>query len=276
MSTPAVMGPASAPDLHVMSFNIRRAMDGPLVRRADRWGRRAPAVAALLGAEAPTILGLQEVRPRALRIVREALGPRYRSLGRGRGRHGDGEGTPILYDTSRVTLRSWTQQALSDTPSSPGSIGWGNLIPRILVAAEFTDVATGRSMLVVNTHLDHLSRTSRVHSARAVVALVARSAAPAVVMGDLNAGDRSSAVRALIAGGLADSWSEAETRLTPEWGTCPGYRPARAGGRRIDRILVTPGIRVREAAMNDRSFDGIRPSDHLPVQGLLTIVEDGR
>lgn len=276
MSSPAVMGPASAPDLHVMSFNIRRAMDGPLVRRADRWSRRAPAVASLLGSEAPTIVGLQEVRPRVLGVVRDALGARYRSVGRGRGEHGDGEGTPLFYDSSRLTLRSWSQQALSDTPTVPGSRSWGNLIPRILVAAEFIDDATGRHLLVVNTHLDHLSRSSRAQSARAVTELVARATSPAVVMGDLNAGDGSAAVRALIAGGLVDTWGTAERRSTAAWGTCPGYRPARAGGRRIDRILVTPGISVREAAMNNRSFDRIRPSDHLPVQSLLTVIEDGR
>jgi endonuclease/exonuclease/phosphatase family metal-dependent hydrolase len=270
------MGAASAPDLHVMSFNIRRAMDGPLVRPADRWRRRSPAVTALLGSEAPTVVGLQEVRPRALGVIRDALGPRYRSLGRGRGTHGDGEGTPILYDTSRLTLRAWSQQALSDTPTTPGSRGWGNLIPRILVAAEFTDEATGRPLLVVNTHLDHLSRASRVRSAHAILELTSRSTSPVVAMGDLNTGDGSAAVRALIAGGLVDSWDAAESRLSPEWGTCPGYRPARAGGHRIDRILVAPGIRVREAAVNDRSFDGIRPSDHLPVQALLTMSEHGR
>jgi len=276
MSPPALLGPASAPDLHAMSFNIRRAMGGPLVRRADRWAHRAPAVLALLESEAPTVVGLQEVRPHVLGVVRDALGSRYRSLGRGRGRRGDGEGTPILYDASRLTLRSWSQQALSDTPATPGSRGWGNLIPRILVAAEFTDDSTGHRLLVVNTHLDHLSPGSRARSAAAVTALVARSTSPAIVMGDLNAGGGSAAVRTLIADGLVDSWDAAETRLSPEWGTCPGYRPARVGGRRIDRLLVTPGIRVRAAAMNNRTFDRIRPSDHLPVQSLLRITEDGR
>lgn len=276
MSGPTLTGTVSVPDLHVMSFNIRRAMNGPLVRRCDRWSHRAPAVASLLESEAPTILGLQEVRPRALGVVRDALGSRYRSVGRGRGRHGDGEGTPILYDSSRLTLRSWSQQALSHTPTVPGSLGWGNLIPRILVAAAFTDDATGRDLLVVNTHLDHLSSASRARSARAITALVARGTSPAVVMGDLNAGAGSASVRALLAGGLVDAWDAAERRLTAAWGTCPGYGPARAGGRRIDHILVTPDIGVRAAAINDRSFDGIRPSDHLPVQTLLRIMEKGR
>lgn len=37
MTAPSLIGPAFAPELHVMSFNIRRAMEGSLHPKRDRW-----------------------------------------------------------------------------------------------------------------------------------------------------------------------------------------------------------------------------------------------
>lgn len=272
MTLPPLIGPALAPDLHVMSFNIRRPMEGPLRPRRDRWSVRAPAVIEMLGSERPTILGLQEVLPPAKRVVAETLGPDYRLVGNGRSRHGAGESTPVAYDAERLDLRGWEQRSLSARPDEAGSRSWGNLLPRIVVTAEFSDRVTGLRFLVVNTHLDHLSSRSRRRSAEAVSALIRERALPAIVMGDLNAGPRSDAVRALLSrAALADSWSAAEDRLTPRWSTLNGYRPPRLSGRRVDWILVSRGVRVRSAAINAQVFEGIRPSDHLAVQALVRI-----
>lgn len=273
MSAP-VIGPAESPDLHVMSFNVQRAMEGSMVPRRDRWSVRAPAFFALLRSEQPTIVGLQEALPRAMQVVNEALGPHHRALGRGRGRRGMGEGNPLVYDSERLELRSWEQRALSDRPHVPGSRTWGNLLPRVMVWAEFSDRSTGARFRVVNTHLDPLSPRSRRRSADAILASVRRSTLPTVVLGDLNAGPASPTVDALVAGGrLLDTWSLAERRTTPRWGTFAGHGRARLSARRIDWLFVTPGVRVREVGVNARSFDGVRPSDHLALQALLRIEE---
>ncbi|WP_311257300.1 endonuclease/exonuclease/phosphatase family protein [Microbacterium sp. WCS2018Hpa-9] len=275
MTAPPLIGPALAPELHVMSFNIRRAMEGRLRPERDRWSVRAPAVAEMLGSERPTILGLQEVRPRAMTVVTRAIGRTHRFVGRGRARDGAGEGSPLVYDAERLELRGWEQRALSARPDEPGSRSWGNLLPRILVTAEFSDRSTGVRFIVVNAHLDHLSSRSRRRSAEAITALIRERALPAIVMGDLNAGPRSEAVRTLLSRAeLTDSWSAAEDRLTPLWSTLNGYHPPRLTGRRVDWMLVSRDVRVRAAAINARVFDGIRPSDHLAVQVMLRM--DGK
>lgn len=272
MTVPALIGPVVAPELHAMSFNIRRAMEGFARPKQDRWSVRAPAVAEMLRSERPTILGLQEVLPGAMRVVTRALGPTHRFIGTGRGREGTGEGIPLVYDAERLELRGWEQQALSARPDERGSRSWGNLIPRILVTAEFADTSTGIRFLVVNTHLDHLSSRSRRRSAEAISALVRKRALPTIVMGDLNAGPRSRAVRTLLSRAeLTDSWSAAEDRLTPLWSTLNGYRRPRLTGRRVDWMLVSRDVRVRAAGINAGVFDGIRPSDHLAVQALLRL-----
>ncbi|PKI89766.1 hydrolase [Actinomycetales bacterium SN12] len=258
-----------------MTFNIRRAADGMLHRRADRWSWRAPAVRQLLASEQPTLLGLQEALPSVMPLLREALGRDHRTIGSGRGTGGRGEGSPILYDATRLELRDWGQRALSDQPERAGSTGWGNLIPRILVWAEFAEPSLGARFLAINTHLDHLSASSRLRSAQSIRQLVAERGLPAVLTGDLNAGAGSTAVRALQAGGaLVDIRDAAERKAGPRWGTYPGYRRPRVGGRQLDWIMTTRDVRVRTVAVNSRTPGGRRPSDHLPVQAVLRFGED--
>lgn len=267
-----LIGPTAPPELHVMTLNVRRAMEGPLIARADRWSTRAPAVHALLASERPTLLGLQEALPRVMPSIRRALGDGYRSLGRGRGRGGTGEGTPLLYDGARLQLIDGGQRALSDRPDVPGSTGWGNAIPRIAVWAEFVDRSTGARLLAVNTHLDPFSRRSRRRSAADIAAFVQERGIPAVVTGDLNADVRSASVRALFDGErLTDARAVADVLLSPQWGTYAHYRRPRVGGRRIDAIAVTPGVQVRAVGANARTFDGVHPSDHLAVQAVIRV-----
>lgn len=270
MTEPPLIGPTAAPDLHVMSFNVRRrmAITGP--RRADHWERRAPALAALLTAERPHVLGAQEVLPDQDRFIRAALGGEYRRIGRGRNANGQGEGCPVYFDSTRLELLNWTQEALSDTPALPGSRTWGNLIPRMLVRANFRDSATGIDFLAINTHFDHLSRRSRVTAASTIRALVASQSRPAVVTGDLNSGVDTAPLTTLFADGtLADTWGAARTRLTPEWGTFPNYREPRRDRKRIDWIAVSTGVDVDRIGINGTRPDGVWASDHLPVQAVL-------
>lgn len=265
----ALIGPARAPDLHVMTFNVRRRMPALASRPADRWSTRRPLVQALLVAEQPTLLGVQEaLRPQAAAIA-EALGPRYRFIGHGRQPGPRGEACPLFYDADRLELLDWRQQALSDRPDEPGSVSWGNLIPRVLVRATFRDRVTSAVFLAVNTHLDVFSARARLRAAQEIRRLVADQPLPAIVTGDLNADPGSAPVHELLADRtLVDAWTAATACLTPEWGTYAGYRSPRPG-RRIDWIAVSPEASVLTAAINGRSIDGGWPSDHLPVQAVL-------
>lgn len=270
MSAP-LLGPAAAPYLHVMTFNVRRRMTGPTWPPADRWSVRRPRVDALLSLEHPTILGAQEVLPDQAITIRDALGSSYRFVGHGRQAGPRGEACPVFYDGARLELLGWQQVALSDRPDEPGSTSWGNVIPRVYVRATFRDRMTSREVTVVNTHLDAFSARARRRAAEELRHVAAAQQQPVLLLGDLNAGPESDPWQALLADEtLADAWTAAEARLSPEWGTYAGYRRPRLG-RRIDALLVSPGVHVRRAVINDRSFEGGWPSDHLPVQALLTI-----
>ena len=275
MTHAALIGPVAAPDLHVMTYNIRRRFVRYRPGSPDRWPTRKTLVERILSTEQPTLLGVQEALAVQVDAVSEALGPRYRSVGLGRDPSGRGERCPIYYDAERLELTEWKQLALSATPEQHGSRSWGNMTRRVLVTADFRDVATGARVIAFNTHFDHLSWRSRLHSARLVVRLAeeARTAdgdAAIVVTGDFNAHERSAVHRALTAGGiLRDAWEIADEQITPQWGTFSNYRRRRPGGKRIDLILVGKGVQVTRTGINAARFDGRAASDHEPVQAVL-------
>lgn len=274
-TTVPLIGPTPAPELHTMTLNVRRRMEGRLVRKADRWSIRRPRLAALLQQERPTILGTQEALPDQASAIRDALGPTYRFVGHGRQAGARGEGCPLFYDTERLTLLGARQVALSDRPDAPGSTSWGAVIPRVAVYATFRDRVTGAELLVVNTHLDVFSARARVRAAETIRREIAAQARPAVVLGDLNAAPHTPPWDALTAETtLVDAWTTADARLSPEWATYGGYRDPRPG-RRIDAILVSPAVPVPRIVINSRSFAGGWPSDHLPVQAVLRVPVTG-
>lgn len=272
-----LVGPVPAPQLHVMTFNLRRRMWHPTGRSPDRWSHRRGLIRRLLAAERPTVLSVQEALPDQADWVLASLGPDYRRVGTGRQADGGGEGTPIFYDGRRLQLTDSNQWALSETPHRAGSRSWGNLVPRIAVGASFTDRGTGVAFRVVNTHLDHLSARSRLASARMLRQLIEERPEPAVLTADANTGIGSRPYRALtgpdlsVAAPLRDAWMDAEHRLTEAWGTFSRYRPPRHGGRRIDWILVDERFTVAAAGIHAARFDGAAASDHEPVQAVLAL-----
>jgi endonuclease/exonuclease/phosphatase family metal-dependent hydrolase len=271
-----LVGPVGAPNIQVMTYNIRRRMSRLMPRSPDRWDHRRVLIERLLRAERPTIVGVQEALPDQAGFVRHALGSNYRSVGYGRNANKRGEGCPLMYDSARVELLAWRQTALSATPFQRGSTTWGNPTPRVAVAATFRDLLTGAEFRAINTHFDQYSRTSRMRSADEILRLVGQSPLPTVVTGDFNSDDGSLVHDAITASGaLVDTWSVAEKRLTESWGSFANYGPPKRKRKRIDWILATPSITVLSAGINVTRFDGKWPSDHAAVQTVVSFSEAG-
>jgi len=274
-----LLGRLAAPAVHAMTFNLRRRMPAWWPGRRDRWENRRRLVQQLLAAERPTVLGVQEALPEQAEFVGRALGDDYGSVGAGRDADGGGERCTVYFDRRRLELLGWHQHALSETPHRAGSRSWGNLMPRIVVAAEFADRETGSTLAVFNTHLDPFSARSRAASADMLLELVSRAATRTpgtgvVVMGDFNAAEDSAPLELLTSRGtLRDAWTSAGRRLTPAWRTYSGYRPPR-GGARIDHVLVGPGVSVTAAGINAVRFEGAAASDHEPVHVALRLPAD--
>lgn len=270
MSAPLLGRPRDT-ELLIMSVNVRRDLGVLAVRAADRWATRRDHVAAMLRAEQPTVLAVQESLPAQARAIRAALGPAYGSIGHGRRPGPRGEGCPVFYDRERLELLDGWQRALSDRPEVPGSIAWTSVLPRVVVGARFRDRRCGVEFTLLNTHLDAFSPWARRRQAAEVHAAAVAAGTPVVVTGDLNAAEGSAPWRALTADGvLRDTWRVADTRATPAWGTFAHYRAPRVG-RRIDAILASAEVHVVRAGIDPRQHGGGWPSDHLPVQALVDL-----
>lgn len=266
-----LLGSARAPLLHVMTLNVRRDVGVLAWRRADRWAQRRPRLEALLRADRPHVLGTQEVLPAQAALIRRALGDGYRVVGHGHRPGPRGEGCPIFYDATRLTLLHARQFAVSTDPGRVGSTSWGGVIPRVAVLATFRDRPTATRFVVINTHLEAFSRRARRRGAELLHRVAARQPWATVLLGDLNAGPGSPPWDALCADGvLTDAWTAAERRASPAWGTLAGYRRP-VPGRRIDAILVSPGLPVVSIAIDGRRFAGGWASDHLPVRAVLRL-----
>lgn len=255
--------------LRVMSFNIRygTANDGD-----DHWDKRKTFLVDVLREQAPDVIGLQEALYSQIAYIVQAL-PDYAMVGVGRddGVRG-GEYTAILYRTARLSLSRSDTFWFSDTPGIVGSKSWGNSITRICTWAQFT-TPDGRPLYVFNVHLDHQSQPSRERSAALLRKRVdgRDPKAPAIVMGDFNAGERNPAVTSMVEGAtLRDTFRAKHPSASPV-GTFTGFTFGRISGEKIDHIFATTDWEVVDAAIVRTDRHQRYPSDHFPVTAVLRL-----
>lgn len=266
--------PAGPPELTVMTFNLRYA-----ARDAHPWERRLPLVVELWRQARPDVVGTQEGLYGQLRDLEREL-PDYRWIGLGREGGSHGEFMAIFFRPDALEPLEYDHFWLSETPDRIGSQSWGSACPRMVTWVRFRHVASGRELVVVNTHLDHVSERARVESAALILERTAAfdghvpfdAGVPHVLLGDFNAaaGESEPYRRLVERGGFRDAWVLADHR-GPEVGTFHGYAGPREGGPRIDWILVRKRFRVREARILTFGRDGEWPSDHFPVLARLVL-----
>jgi endonuclease/exonuclease/phosphatase family metal-dependent hydrolase len=249
----------SAPELTVMSLNIRYPSpdDGP-----DLWEKRRALAIATIRAEAPDLIGTQELFERQGNDIVAAL-PAYGWFGTDRrGGHAD-EHMGIFYRRDRLKIVEQGQFWLSDTPEVPGSMSWGIDLPRMVNWATF-ETKDGRKFRFYDTHFPHRDEDegAREQAAKLLAARIAEGPAdlPVVLTGDFNTVDSSAAHRALTTT-LADAWLGGAARQGPAF-TFHGFTGK--GDRRIDWIL-TRGFAVERITTVDTHRGKRYPSDHFPV-----------
>ena len=133
---------------------------------------------------------------------------------------------------------------------------------------------TGRLLLVLNTHWDHVSQDAREESAALIVQnldLLAPSPRGRLVLGDLNAAEGNPAFGTLRdAGGLLDTYRAAVGPASPDEATFHGFS-GDPEGVRIDHVFVSVGLfEVVDSAILREPGPGGFPSDHFPVVSNVT------
>ncbi len=265
-------------ELTLMSFNVRyENLDdrGPLA-----WSQRIPGVVRMLRARAPDVFGVQEALHGQAADLWASL-PEFEFYGRGRddgGRAGEYSGVFYRRDRFEPDVQDAGMFWLSDTPEKPGSMTWGNEIPRVVTWLRLLDRATGRGFYVFNTHWDHRSQLSREHAA----ILMARKIderrqrdEPVVLLGDFNSIENNPGIvyltggRSNLAGamriwknGMRDTFHTLHPKQRDRR-TLHFWRGSLAGNLKVDHIFVSKNGEVREAGILSQEKPMV--SDHFPV-----------
>jgi endonuclease/exonuclease/phosphatase family metal-dependent hydrolase len=273
-----------ANELRVMSFNVRYSRGVPQEPAAENdWNdadhpRRERAVRVIRDC-VPDVLGVQEARELQVNDLREAL-PEFEFYGIGRddGKTG-GEFAGIFYRKDRFTRTDAGTFWLSATPEKPGTSFYTvpGAVPRIASWVRLHDNQSGRELLVLNTHFDHISSGARRKSAALIRQRLSKLAEgiPAIVMGDFNTPEDSAPLRTLVgeaAAGrrLIDSYRAVHRDRSPDESTFNHWRGTTEGSR-IDFILPTEELTPTAAAIVRTNYDGRWPSDHYPVTATLRL-----
>mmetsp|Transcript_31462 Transcript_31462/g.80197 ORF Transcript_31462/g.80197 Transcript_31462/m.80197 type:complete len:354 (-) Transcript_31462:193-1254(-) len=305
---------AASTTVSVMSFNLRYDNSGDHSKGCGWQVRRQRAASLLLEAGAD-IVGTQEGLRHQLQQLRHDLLVRSAAFGYvGAARDllfnllPNGEHCAIFHRLASVSCHDSSTFALSETPERLGSRSWGSACPRIATAAWFcVRPAQGASVegdspciLVLNTHLDHMSELARQEGARLIVERLGeleRRGPPAglghlagtVVTGDFNCwelqenGSCSSTFQVFHEAGFRDACSAAGAGNCPfltfhDWhaeqaranvGAPPKLRNAGVQHGHIDWILYRgPNLKLLDFQVltsNGDAGDWPPPSDHFPV-----------
>ena len=270
-------GPEAAPGpkpLRVMSFNIRysAAKDGE-----NGWEKRQDMVLDTIRAYRPDVLGLQEVLADQADFLREKL-PEYDFFGTGRddGKRG-GEASPVMFRKDRFALLARGQWWLSETPEQVGSKGWDAALPRVVAWVRLKDRGSGATLLVFNTHWDHVGVKARVESAKLMRRMIdeRRGDDPVVVTGDFNSTEETPQYATLTAGDdagvrLVDAYRAVHPGRKDQEASFHAFKGTR-DGMRIDWILHSNHWKATGAAIDHTNKAGRYPSDHYPVTAELEL-----
>ncbi len=254
--------------LQVMSFNIRYALadDGP-----NRWDLRKQQVIERIRAFQPDLLGLQECRDdsQAEYIRHELTGFHFFGVPRGGGDQTALEMAPILFKKSAFQLLQQGCFWLSATPHVPGSKSWSSDFARTATWARLLHLASGRSLVFLNTHFD-LQPAAIVESARLLKAWADQRIQQdaLIITGDFNSDKNSDAYRCLTDDQtLADAYRRVQP-AGPHEATFHAFGRA-APFTPIDWMLVSSHFEVLSASIDRHQQNGLFPSDHYPLCAQL-------
>ena len=246
-------------ELTVMTLNMR--YDNP-EDGANNWRFRRERIAELIRSEAVDLLGTQEVLANQFDDL-QALLPGYRAVGVGRedGARA-GEFNAVFFRSDRFELLDSGVFWLSENPETPGSKGWDGACERLATWTVLRD-KSGRGLLFINTHLDHIGEQARREGVALLLRRIEtlRAGRPVILTGDFNAEPSSPVVARVVAdSALRSAWDTAPIRSGSAWsfsdfGQLPEEeRPLTAAVWRSCRVRYCP---TRSA---EDTFPTMRPS----------------
>lgn len=255
-------------ELNIMTFNIR--YDNP-DDSLDNWQYRKERVANSILFYDVDILGTQEVLNNQMEDLKQAL-PNYESVGVGRedGKE-KGEYSALFYKKDRFTVLDSGYFWLSETPDVAGSKGWDGACERIASWAKLKDENSGKDILALNTHLDHVGQVARREGVNLILDKLEElgNGLPIILMGDFNARADSDVIHQIVdkskENHLLDSRSISPVVYGPAWSFHAFGRIPYESRSLIDYIFVSKDIDVKVYGVLAETENEEFLSDHAPV-----------
>lgn len=249
--------------LCLISSNIRfdNPSDGD-----NAWPRRKLVLTETLLAHSPDVIATQEGRFSQLKEFESLLGD-YEIIDHHRSWIKERMYPTFFVKRGVLDVVRSDDWWLSSTPEIAGSLSFGSAFPRLMTWMRVHPRESEKRLLVVNTHLDHLRRETRLEQIKVLVNEIWRLKEPGcklVIMGDFNDAPESE-VRSTLTQKfpeLQDSWPLFNKTEETSHHRFDGNEEK---GTRIDWILVDKSITVQECFLDKRTINGYYPSDHFPV-----------
>ena len=261
--------------LRVMTFNVRgfyHAQDG-----ANAWDSREALNLRTIRRCAADLIGFQEVQGGNLRVYHRELTDYHYVAWPENGNQPPHEWPAIYWRPDVLRPLESGGFWLSETPEV-WSASWDTDCIRSATWVRFEHRASGRPVLHLNTHLDHVSEQARVEGTRLILQRLRMlvDGGVAIVTADFNAAPDSATHRLFIDDGFADAHVAAGNSAAPldsftyHGFEGPAFRGSDAAPRRIDWVLIR-GAAVRSCEIVRDGEPPLWPSDHFPVVAELSL-----
>ena len=246
----------------VISLNLRTVTatkkDGPFC-----WDNRKEAIVRMLKSEKADIVGTQEGYLCQIDYVSEHC-PEYSRVGVGRDDGAlAGEFCAIFYLSSKYELIEDGNFWLSETPEVP-SKGWGEKYFRIVTWARFREKASGREMMVFNTHYP-LNSEAQVQAMNLLVSRIVEIAGdlPVILCADWNMRLDNPILEPLLGmfNDLRTSFRKPDEQVTYN-----GF--GKKSGDLIDHIFYR-GFKAVSYKNLNQNYGIEYISDHYPIRGVF-------
>lgn len=258
----------------VMSFNTPYFSDSES-NVIKRWNYRKEAIAAVINAFNPMILGMQEIRKNPqLDYLDSQLSAKYSRIGVGRDNGAEGgDYSVIYYRKDALELITNGDFWMSETPDVP-SFGWGAAHRRLTTWGHFRIKGTTKEILVYNTHLAHDVQKAKEESVKMMADSIARRLGPSVrtviATGDYNENTTNLIFKPFR--GLVWS-SRDEAPETDKGGTVNSWNPGRTT-QIIDHVFYRNAVPRSFRVITDPYLGVELMSDHYPVVARVSIPLD--
>jgi endonuclease/exonuclease/phosphatase family metal-dependent hydrolase len=250
----------NAQSFKACTFNIKYENPNEGVHQ---WGNRKDQILNFIKVEDLDVFGMQEVVQSQVEFLENNL-VEYGRIGVARddGKR-KGEYSPLFYKKERYTILDSATFWLSPNPEIPGK-AWDAALPRICTWARLIDLRSKDTILVLNTHFDHVGKTARANSVDLILSKIEEmnQSGKVILMGDFNLEPETNPIQKIINSNLNDAF-EADLNLGPV-GTYNAFKIGENYDRRIDYVFYQ-GFEVKSYKNYSLRIQDTFLSDHFPV-----------